>query len=356
MKILLLTRFGQQGASSRMRSLQYLPWFESADIECVVSPLFDDAMLLRKYQHGSYSLLGLLSAYWRRIHAMMGRHQFDLVRIEKEALPWWPVWLEQLLLHGKPYVLDFDDAIFHNYDLHRSAWVRRVYGRRIDCLMAGACLVVAGNAYLAQRARDAGAPWVVIVPTVIDLDRYTAKSTLTHGGEPLRIVWVGSPSTVRYLALLREPLAALSQQFAFKFRVIGGGEIDLPDVDVEYMQWTEATEVASIQACDIGVMPLLDSPWERGKCGYKLIQYMACGLPVVASPVGVNGEIVRDGENGFLADSAREWVEALARLLSDAALRQQMGKAGRQRVVEAYSIQQVAPQFLALLQSAGEGR
>lgn len=356
MKILLLTRFGQQGASSRMRSFQFLPYLRTSGIECVVSPLFDDSLLLRKYKYGNYTLWSLLLAYWRRIQTLRTRHRFDLIWIEKEALPWMPVWFERLLLSGKPYVLDFDDAIFHKYDLHRLTWVRHVYGRRIDRLMAGACLVVAGNTYLAQRARDAGATRVVIVPTVIDLDRYAAKSTLTHGDEPLRIVWVGSPSTVRYLALLREPLAALSRQFAFKFRVIGGGEIDLPNVDVECVQWTEATEAALIQACDIGVMPLLDSPWERGKCGYKLVQYMACGLPVVASPVGANGEIVREGENGFLADSAHEWVEALARLLSDAALRQRMGKDGRQRVVDTYSIQQVASQLVALLRSVDEGR
>jgi len=156
--------------------------------------------------------------------------------------------------------------------------------------------------------------------------------------------------------LLREPLAVLSQRFALKLRVIGGGAIDLPGVDVEFVQWTEATEVASIQACDIGVMPLLDSPWERGKGGYKLIQYMACGLPVVASPVGVNGEIVRAGENGVLADSASEWVDTLSRLLSDAALRQQMGKVGRKLVEAEYCIQQVAPRLVSLLCTAGEVR
>jgi len=356
MKILLLTRYGRLGASSRMRSLQFLPWFEQASMKCTVAPLVDDTQLQVLYQKGSYHLLDMFQAYCRRIHAMVQRHRFDLVWIEKEALPWFPAWVEGFLLRGVPYVLDYDDAIFHNYDQHFSVSVRRFLGRRIDRLMAGACLVIAGNAYLAKRARDAGAPWVEIVPTVIDLDRYAVEPVSVPSSEQLRIVWIGSPSTVQYLSLLREALAVISEKFSFRLRVIGWGAIDLPGVDVEFVPWTEATEVSLIKACDIGVMPLPDSPWERGKCGYKLIQYMACGLPVVASPVGVNGEIVRVGENGFLANTAREWVDALGRLLTDAALRQQMGRMGRKRVEEVYCVQQVAPRLAALLRSAGEGR
>lgn len=356
MKVLFLTRYGRLGASSRMRFLQFLPLFEQEGLKCTVAPLVDDAQLQARYQKGGYQLLGMLQAYWRRIRTLMQRDSIDVVWIEKEALPWLPAWVERWLLRGVPYVLDYDDAIFHNYDQHSSAWVRRFFGHRIDRLMAGASLVIAGNAYLAKRARDAGAPRVEIVPTVIDLDRYAVKHALVPSGEPLRIVWIGSPSTVRYLTVLRVPLAVLSQKFSLKLRVIGGGAIDLPGVDVEFVQWTEATEVASIQACDIGVMPLFDSPWERGKCGYKLIQYMACGLPVVASPVGVNGEIVCAGENGFLADTVNEWVDTLDRFLSDAALRQQMGKVGRRCVEAQYCIQQVAPRLVALLSTAGERR
>lgn len=130
----------------------------------------------------------------------------------------------------------------------------------------------------------------------------------------------------------------------------------MPGVEVERLPWSETTEQPLISSCDIGVMPLVDSFWERGKCGYKLIQYMACELPVVASPVGVNNEIVRTGENGFLATSEKTWVDALAKLLSDAALRDQMGAAGRKRVEEAYCIQKAAPRLVQLLRDAAEDR
>jgi glycosyltransferase involved in cell wall biosynthesis len=352
MKILCLTRFGQQGASSRMRSLQYLPLIESAAIETVVSPLFDDAMLLRKYQHGGYSLLELLSAYWRRIHALMGVHQFDLVWIEKEALPWFPAWFERWLLSRVPYVLDFDDAIFHNYDLHRSAWVRRVYGRRIDSLMANARLIIAGNRYLADRATAAGARCVEVLPTVVDFARYAAKKKYSVATKP-HIVWIGSPSTVQYLLELAEPLGALAKRQPFTLRVIGGGALTMPGVDVESLTWSADMEATAIAECDVGIMPLRDTPWEQGKCAYKLIQYMACGLPTVASPIGANRDVLIEGETGYFADTASDWVEKMELLLCNAALRQRFGQAGRARVEAEYCLQQTAPRLVRLLTEAG---
>jgi glycosyltransferase involved in cell wall biosynthesis len=262
-----------------------------------------------------------------------------------------PAWLERMLLRHVPYVLDFDDAIFHNYDRHAWWVIRTLWARRIDRLMAGARLVVAGNEYLARRARDAGAPWVEVVPTVVDLDRYVAVTGDEAPRQPPRVVWIGSPGTLRYLEGLGPALAELSRRQAFVLRVVGG-RLSVPGVVTECLEWTEGGEAAAIANCDVGIMPLTDTPWERGKCGYKLIQYMACGLPVVASPVGVNAEIVRDGENGFLAPDARAWVDSLGCLLSDAPLRRAMGRKGRERVQERYSLQQVAPRLAALLQVA----
>jgi glycosyltransferase involved in cell wall biosynthesis len=281
---------------------------------------------------------------------LLRRKQYDFIWIEKEALPWLPAWIEKGLLSGARYSLDYDDAVFHNYDLHSHAIVRGLLGRRIDRLMGSACLVTAGNEYLAQRARAAGARRVEIIPTVIDLDRYAPRKVGTDATRPT-VVWIGSPSTVRYLSLIAKPLAELSARLPFRLRVIGG-HIDLPGVDVEYVAWSEDREAPAIAACDVGVMPLNDSPWERGKCGYKLIQYMACGLPVVASPVGVNAQIVNEGVNGFLADGSSEWRDHLEVLISDATTRRDMGQAGRLMVEEKYSVQAIAPRLAVLLNQA----
>lgn len=353
-KVLVLTKYGRLGASSRMRFLQYLPWLHEAGLQVTVQPLLSDELLQSRYKHGGYGF-SLLVAYARRLRALMLRQQFDVVWVEKEALPRWPLWFELALLRGVPFVLDYDDAIFHDYDQHRSPWVRRWFGRRIDGLMAKASLVVGGNSYLAQRARDAGAPWVEVVPTVIDMVRYPAHHTLRAAavadGLP-RVVWIGMAATVRYLQLIREPLQALAARQPFVLRVIGGGAVELPGVHVETESWGEATEVENISTCQVGVMPLQDSLWERGKCGYKLIQYMACSLPVVASGVGVNPEIVRSGENGFLANSPQEWVDALGKLLADAPLRAAMGTAGRYIVESEYCIQKTGPRTAQLLRMA----
>lgn len=362
-KVLALTRYGRMGASSRMRILQYLPWLQQAGLEVTVQSLLSDDLLTGRYRHGGYGLGALSAAYYNRVRTLMQRRKFDVLWIEKEALPWMPLWLERGLLHGIPYVLDYDDAVFHQYDMHPNPWLRRLYGRRLDGMMASAALVVGGNNYLAQRARDAGAPWVEMVPTVVDLARYAPKSNALGNGnearsgssEVPRIVWIGSPATVHYLELLQEPLQTLAAKVRFKLRVIGGGRIDLPGVDVESVEWSEAAEAESIRVCDVGVMPLLDSPWERGKCGYKLIQYMASELPVVASNVGVNPEIVQHGQSGFLANTGSEWVAGLDRLLNDVSLRAHMGQLGRQRVERAYCIQHTGPRMAELLRAAARG-
>jgi len=352
MNILILTRYGSRGASSRLRSIQYIPSLENANIQFVISPFFDDVSLARKYINGSYTILSVVRAYFRRTEVLIKCHNFDVVWIEKEALPWLPAWFESLLLGRMHYVLDFDDAIFHNYDLHRSSFVRQILGRRIDYMMSKASLVVAGNRYLAERAITAGANRVEILPTVVDVERYSPKSNYMVIDKP-RIVWIGSPSTTQYLKDLVEVFIALAKRQSFTLRVIGGDVFTITGVDVESLPWSEDTEATLIKECDVGIMPLTDTPWERGKCAYKLIQYMACGLPTVASPVGANNDVVIEGETGFFADTSNAWIEKLERLLCDSVLRQRLGESGRARVEAEYSLQKNAAKLVAILSEVG---
>lgn len=357
-KILALTKYARLGASSRMRTWQYLPFLKKDGMEVTAQPLITDDMLRRRYQRGFYGSAALACAYAERCKILLRRRKFDILWIEKEALPWLPLWVERALLQGMPYVLDYDDAIFHNYDRHGSSWVRRIYGRRLDGLMAGSTLVIGGNNYLADRARQAGASWVEVVPTAIDLTHYPmpvkTPTFMVESDIVPRIVWIGSPTTVHYLNLIRDALQTVAEQHPFILRIIGGGKLDWPGVAVEAMPWSEATESDNISGCTIGIMPLLDSPWERGKCGYKLIQYMACGLPVVASAVGVNPEIVKTGDNGFLATDNEAWVFALLRLLNDPVLCAGMGASGRRRVEQMYCIQRTGADIARFLRTAVE--
>ena len=357
MKLACLTRYDELGASSRVRFIQYAAPLvhASAGLTLAMQHLLDARYLRRKYARQGV-LAATLRCYARRAMSSELRSTPDAWWIEKELWPFAPAWLELALLQRAPYVLDLDDAIFHNYDLHRYAAVRWLYGRKIDRLMAGAALVTAGNDYLAQRAWDAGARWVEVLPTVVDLDRYPrpARAAL-EAPDVLTIGWIGSPATTHYLLQLADPLKRLALKHRVRVLVIGGGEIDLPGVDVVALPWSEGTEVESIARMDIGVMPLTDSPWERGKCGYKLIQYMACGAPVIASPVGVNTSVVVDSVNGFLARDAEDWYQALDRLAGDPGLRERLGAAGRARVESEYCLQVTAPRLAQWLQTIMQG-
>lgn len=348
MKLLVLSRYGRLGASSRLRMMQYRPWLDGAGIEVRFAPFFDDAYIERLY--AGKQGRAIAGYYLKRIGQMCRASRPDVIWLEKEALPWLPARLEGgLLPRGVPVVADYDDAVFHNYDLDRRPLVRRLLGDKIDKVMGASALVMAGNSYLAARAQAAGAARVEIVPTVVDARHYDHSPLPEADGRP-RIGWIGSPSTWRaYMQPMLPMLSALARENNARLRAVGAGVASTPEL--EALPWTEADEGRMIQAMDIGLMPLDDTPWSRGKCGYKIIQYMACALPVVASPVGVNADIVEDGVTGFLASTEAEWRNAITRLLRDPDLRRRMGAAGRKRMEERYSLQIWGPRVTELLRS-----
>jgi glycosyltransferase involved in cell wall biosynthesis len=215
--------------------------------------------------------------------------------------------------------------------------------------MREAALVVAGNQYIATRARKAGAKSVKILPTVVDLDRYPLVPATNT--EPFTIGWIGSPTTAYNLQMVRPALEAFCDSRSARVVGVGSSSLDLGRVPLEVKPWVESTEVEEIRRFNVGIMPLINSPFERGKNGFKLIQYMACAKPVIGSPVGVNRDIIIDGENGFCATTSDEWIHALERLWSDGKLRNRLGKAGRLRVEERYSLRVAAPQLVSILRS-----
>jgi len=347
-----LSRYGSLGASSRVRYLQYLPYFRSQGISVSVSPLFSDDYLRALYQ-GSTCWHKVISGYGSRLMVLLRARRYDVVIIEKELFPFLPAIAERLLhMFGVPYLVDYDDALFHRYDCHSSALVRLFLGRKIDVVMRHSAMVVAGNEYLAERARQARAFRVETIPTVVDIECYRPRQEMVND---IPIVgWIGTPKTSHYLHSLIPVFEALQKVMHVHFVAVGARKEDFIDTIIEVWPWSEDTEVASIKQFDIGIMPLDDSPWERGKCGYKLIQYMACGIPVVASPVGVNSTIVVPEENGLLANTLDEWQEALVYLLqADISYRVSLGRAGRNYVKNWYTLQVQAPRLLKMVMEAG---
>ncbi|GAG21253.1 unnamed protein product, partial [marine sediment metagenome] len=248
-----------------------------------------------------------------------------------------------------PYVVDYDDAVFHRYNMHPRAVVRFLLGGKIDAVMRHAALVIVGNEYLGNYARGAGAKQVAYIPSVIDLDRY---QVMPQPENPVfTIGWIGTPATEKYLHLIHRALSEVCKNGTARLILVGSSHTELPGVPMEVHAWSEETEVAEIQGFHVGIMPMPDSAWAQGKCGYKLIQCMACARPVIASPVGVAQGIIEDSKNGFLAAATADWVKAFCVLREDRRLREGMGKAGRAKVERHYSLQIAAPMLLSLLRS-----
>ena len=272
----------------------------------------------------------------RRAQDIPTVHNFDLVYLYREAALVGPAVFERWIARsGRPFVFDFDDAVFLTYRSPANGMLMRLKmpGKTATtCRLANHVMV--GNSYLASYANRFN-PRVTIVPTAIDLTRHVPHRTTADEGKPV-IGWTGSHSTLQHLDIVRPALQALAATRPFTLRVVGTSSYSVPGVDVDARPWAEQTEIADLLGIDIGIMPLPDDPWTRGKCALKALQYMALEIPAVSSPVGVTTEFVRDGENGFLARNEEEWVDRVTRLLDSAALRQRLGKAGRVTVAEQF--------------------
>ena len=349
MKMLALMKYGNKAASTRQRLLQYREHFSHQGIETEFFPLLDNDYLEQTFRGNAGPIFSILGSYLSRVKLLVGASGFDLIWVHCENFPYMPGLAERLtVISGKPVVYDFDDAIFHQYDTHSNPLVRRFLGKKLQPLMRGASLCVCGNSYLKAYA-DRFSRRTEIVPTVLDTGVYKPTVEPRDPARQVTIGWIGSPSTWSFVQPLIPLLERLSQELNLIIRVVGAGRANATHSPFEFFDWSEDEEITSIQGMDIGIMPLPNEPWARGKCGYKLIQYMACGIPVIASPVGVNSDIVNDGVNGYLACSEHEWEAAIRRLAASRELRGNMGAHGRQKIVNEYSLHVHGPRLAALL-------
>lgn len=344
MKVLFLTTNAEIEASTRYRVLQYLPALRAAGHAVTFSPFYPEARgeRLRRFARGALA----------RTADLVRAGGYDVVLVHRELLPFAWNHLAPILSMRSRLVFDFDDAI---HLPTANGWRGRIstpHATRI--LAARASLVFAGNAYLADWARGVNAN-VEIIPTVVDTDLYKPRSRVPRD-VPL-VGWVGSPSTAQYLELVIPVLEELAKSFRFRVRIVGAGRpIRIDGVDVESPPWRAEGEHELFDDLDIGIYPLTDDAWSRGKCGFKAIQYLACGVASVSSPVGVVREIVREGRDGFLAATRAEWKDKLAELLGSERSRAQFAASARQRAVERYSLEATIPRFVGgLIRAAGPG-
>jgi glycosyltransferase involved in cell wall biosynthesis len=273
---------------------------------------------------------------------------FDVVIVEKECIPYAPYVVESLLLGGaKRVILDYDDAVWVAYQGNH------LLQDKICRIMKRSDVVVAGSRHLQEYARENNKN-TFLVPTVVDLQRYGIRPPQggNSGNRATIIGWIGTPVTSRYLSVVCEPLRRIASRRPIVFLCVGASDaVNIPGVLVRRLQWSLESEVESIGQMDIGIMPLTDDAFTRGKCGYKLIQYMAGGLPTVASDVGENRYIISDGDTGFLIRNPQDWETAIEKLCESPALRVNMGERGRQRVLENYDISHAVGAYVRILKN-----
>lgn len=289
--------------------------------------------------------------YFRRLLAHRAElRQASLLVLAKVRLGLGEAMLARRL--ARRLVFDFDDALFLRQPRRPGASPDRSWLRhRKFAVTCRACdLVLAGNDFLAAAAR----PWsrrVEVLPTPVHLDAYPELPPAAR--QDGAVVWIGRPENLVYLEPLRPVFARLAGQVPeFRLRVICSHFPDWPEVPIERVPWAGATEAEQLATAAVGIMPLSDDDWARGKCAFKLLQYMAAGLPTVASPVGENREVVMEAETGFLASDPDQWFRRLEELLASAGLRARLGAAGRERVRQRYARQVIAPRAVALLEAA----
>lgn len=346
-KVLGLALYGSLAASTRYRLGQYVSGLAKHGIELQIRHLLGDSYLRRTFNGESKPWLSLIHAGWNRLRDLHGQKQYDALMLHCELFPLMPAWMEQYLLR-KPYVYDFDDAFYLKYRNGRFSRLQPILGRKFESVMASAARVTAGSHVLQDYAARHN-PKTSFLPTVVDTSRYLPFSH--KRGRELVIGWIGSPSTAPYLSLLVSPLTRLGLEGPVRFIVVGGRAPVIPNITLEEVPWSEDTEVELINRFDIGVMPLPDDAWARGKCAFKLIQYMACGVPVIASPIGANVEVVGK-ECGLLATTELNWLEAFRALRDQPEYATEMGKAGRERIERDYSLDRNIPVLAEVLQSA----
>jgi glycosyltransferase involved in cell wall biosynthesis len=336
----------------RFRIEQWEPLLRERGVEITYEPFESKELHGLLYQTGSLGrkLSHVLRQFARRFSVISSARKFDAVYVFREAALLGPPVFEWLIKRARvPMVFDFDDAIFVSYRSPSNGYLSYLkFAAKTKTICRLASHVMVGNPYLEEYARQFN-PRVTIVPTTIDTDKYTMEAKAPV--EVPTIGWTGSFSTVQHLDTLAGALQKLAKRDRFRLRVIGTPEYHLEGVDLEVMKWRSESEVDDLRQIDIGVMPLPNDNWSKGKCALKALQFMALGIPTVCSPVGVNADIIQNGENGFIAGSEEEWVEKLSRLLRSAELRMRLGRAGHATVEQKYSAMAQAPRVYEVLES-----
>lgn len=335
--------------SQRFRVENFLPLFPAHSIRFHIQSFLDDKTYRQLYEGGNAltKVAGVITGYLKRFAILFTLSKYDFVLIHREAAPLGPPVFEWLIAKvlRKKFIYDFDDAIWIPEGTSgllrslKSTW-------KIKWICRWAYKVAAGNDYLRQYASQFN-NHVVLLPTCVDTGNVhnRCKDQLS---QTVTIGWTGSHSTIKYLDIIEPVLKRISESLNVPVIVISNKPPSFNFPQLQYIKWSEKWEIDDLLKINIGIMPLEHDTWSEGKCGFKIIQYLSLGIPAVASPVGVNRQLITDGENGYLCETLEEWEQALRRLIADEQLRVRLGAKGRQRIIDQYSVQANEGVFFSL--------
>lgn len=353
--ILFILPYPFLGASARCRVEQYFGLLKDSGFTWKVSTFYTNDEFRAMIERGSTEkrCLAVLRAVMRRLSDLTRLSGTDIVFVHREAFPIGPPIIEEIAAQGRrKLVYDFDDAVYLTKPDAVYPWLNSLRNPgKIGKIIKRSSLTVAGNETLADFART-HCKNVLVLPTPVDTEVFCPKKSPRQDEKPV-IGWIGGPGGIRFLDFLKPVLRELSSKHSFKVHIVGG-RWECEGVEVHSEPWMPNRDVLDLQGFDIGLMPLPDTPWNRGKCSYKLLQYMSCAKPGIASPVGMNKQVVKEGRNGFLADTPEEWRGKLDLLLSDRDLRESLGKEGRKLVESEYSVKALGPRLVGALRDIVE--
>jgi len=353
MRIAFFVPYPEEGPSSRFRIYQYLPILRNSGIQGDVFSFLES----REYKHifNDYKKTGKLFVYlrgvirrWKQLRQI---RYYDTVFVQKYVCPF-GMYFERMVTNKKKLIVyDFDDADFLKHDSAVNSWSALLRSpAKTAKMIQRSHLIIAGNSYLAGFAKKYNDN-VHIIPTSIDTEKYRPKQRASKS-DLVVIGWIGSSASSRYLSLLDGVFTYIINRYRnIKIMIVGSKDYEVPDSRIILKPWTLESELSSLHSIDIGLMPLTNDDYAKGKCGFKALQYMAVGTPAVVSAVGVNQEIVRDGTNGFVARNSREWVEKIGTLIENAELRKRMGLAARKTVEKKYSVKENAAKLVSVLKN-----
>lgn len=350
----LLTYPLNTAPSQRFRFEQFFPYLEQCNFRYNVNCFYDEKSFSILYKKQSSFKLGLnlVKCFFRRCLHMFTLGKYDIILIQRGACPFGPPIFEWIIryIYGKPIIYDFDDSIWREPTDGVPLLKRLIKSNhKVPKICKWAAIVVTGNQYLANFARQFNIN-VIVIPTVVDTDkRFFPISNKIN--ETITIGWTGSHTTLPYLEELEPMLLALQEKNRFTLMVMANKPPEFKKLTCDFILWTEEAEVEELRKIDIGIMPLPDNEWTKGKCGFKAIQYMALGKPTVASDVGVNGEIIEHGINGYLCKSHEDWQKYLNILINDQALINKQGAQARKKIEEGYSLKRAVQEWCKVIEN-----